>query len=435
MKLTIIICALLMFGTLALADGTNIQTTIPSTSSEFVLTEDALLCRDHCKGIGLGLNYIYLKNPLVVVNSTTNSQTQVLVNSIQTLDAFLSYRFRENVAVGVAAPLNLSRTADGVSHYTFGDTRAFLKWRFTDTDSPIAVAFMPEVRLPTGSKTYFTSDDSYGYGFRLTAEKDLGYFIAAAHAGFWRMSNSAFADLIMRNRIPLGLGAMIPFSKNDRQWAANIEVNAQPVLAFDNTLDPSQLYGGLRYESKSDFVFTVGASIGKFGGPSGADYAINAGFRLNLMDCPPATPRATPEAAAPAPTPVAAHRAEAPRVHITHKAIEVTEEIKFEEGSDVLTKSGQSLLDEVATVIKANQSSLKKIYVDGHTNRRGGYKYNMDLSNHRAVAVKEYLVSRGVKETLLEPRGFGFTKPKNMPGLTQKQHFTADRRVEFKVER
>src|SRR4051794_34428388 len=93
----VLFAALLLFGApLAFADGTNIQTAIPSTSSEFVLTEDALLCRDGCQGFSGGLNYIYLKNPLVVIDPTTNTQSRVLVDQIHTFDAFASYRFRSN---------------------------------------------------------------------------------------------------------------------------------------------------------------------------------------------------------------------------------------------------------------------------------------------------------------------------------------------------
>ena len=49
--------------------------------------------------------------------------------------------------------------------------------------------------------------------------------------------------------------------------------------------------------------------------------------------------------------------------------------------------------------------------IDGHTDSRGSEAYNQQLSERRARAVRDYLVSKGVPAERLSVRGFGETKP------------------------
>jgi OOP family OmpA-OmpF porin len=120
-------------------------------------------------------------------------------------------------------------------------------------------------------------------------------------------------------------------------------------------------------------------------------------------------------------------------VIFTPKEIKILEEIKFEHNKAILTASGKQLLDEVADVIKANRRSFRQISVEGHTNKLGTYKHNMKLSAARAVTVKEYLMSRGIEGQLLLTSGYGYNRPKRVPGLPKAAQLEANRRVEFRV--
>lgn len=51
------------------------------------------------------------------------------------------------------------------------------------------------------------------------------------------------------------------------------------------------------------------------------------------------------------------------------------------------------------------------VVVTGHTDRIGGLKYNMKLSEQRAVVVKDYLVSKGVDQKLIFWEGKAFKQP------------------------
>jgi len=66
-------------------------------------------------------------------------------------------------------------------------------------------------------------------------------------------------------------------------------------------------------------------------------------------------------------------------------------------------------LNEIAALLKSTPG--KGIRIDGHTDSVGTKEYNQALSERRANAVREYLVSQGVPADRLTTRGFGLTQP------------------------
>ena len=59
---------------------------------------------------------------------------------------------------------------------------------------------------------------------------------------------------------------------------------------------------------------------------------------------------------------------------------------------------------------------LELVLVTGHTDRIGSQAYNQKLSERRADAVRDYLVSKGVAKDKIETLGMGKTQP--VPGVT-----------------
>ena len=83
--------------------------------------------------------------------------------------------------------------------------------------------------------------------------------------------------------------------------------------------------------------------------------------------------------------------------------------IQFTVNSATLTKPSYKVLDEVAAILLANPDI--KVEVAGHTSRDGSYERNKQLSEERAAAVKDYLVSKGVAHSRLTATGYGPDKP------------------------
>ncbi len=111
------------------------------------------------------------------------------------------------------------------------------------------------------------------------------------------------------------------------------------------------------------------------------------------------------------------------------KIISLAKNIFFDSGKHSLRDSSKDDLDKIALILLANPNV--KFIIEGHTDSGGKRLYNLYLSQKRADAVKNYLVSKGVKKENLTAIGFGFSKPKyNNFSVGGKQ---LNRRVEIKV--
>ncbi len=108
--------------------------------------------------------------------------------------------------------------------------------------------------------------------------------------------------------------------------------------------------------------------------------------------------------------------------------------IEFEFGSSKLTTSSHTILDQIASVLKANGNDKKvSIRVNGHTDSTGPEEYNQVLSEQRAESVKKYLVSKGVSESNISVKGYGESNPiaSNDTATGRAQN----RRVEFQISK
>ncbi|MGZ3236769.1 MAG: outer membrane beta-barrel protein [Burkholderiaceae bacterium] len=139
-----------------------------------------------------------------------------------------------------------------------------------------------------------------------------------------------------------------------------------------------------------------------------------------------------------APAPVVVAQAPAPRFEkFTLSATEL-----FAFGSDEL-RMPQPKLDEVVKVMR-NDASIDHVVVSGNADRIGSNKDNQKLSELRAVAVRNYLISHGVEANRLTAEGNGESNPvvvctdKNHAALViclapnrrvEVEHVTGERRV------
>ena len=104
-----------------------------------------------------------------------------------------------------------------------------------------------------------------------------------------------------------------------------------------------------------------------------------------------------------------------------------TTAIQFATNSDIITTSGNEVIQQFADALKENAGLNLKII--GHTDSDGDDAKNLLLSKKRANAVKLKLVSMGIKNTRLSTDGKGETQPvadnKTEAGKAE------NRRVEF----
>ena len=87
----------------------------------------------------------------------------------------------------------------------------------------------------------------------------------------------------------------------------------------------------------------------------------------------------------------------------------VLEGVHFETAKAVLTENSKTILEIVARSL-ADWPEVR-VEIGGHTDARGSDKYNLDLSQRRAEAVRTYLIERGVAPDRLTAHGYGEAKP------------------------
>jgi outer membrane protein OmpA-like peptidoglycan-associated protein len=111
--------------------------------------------------------------------------------------------------------------------------------------------------------------------------------------------------------------------------------------------------------------------------------------------------------------------------------IEIKQQINFEFGKAKI-KGQQSfkILDEVIQVL-SDYPGIKKINVEGHTDSVGSDAANKKLSQARADAVVEYMISHGVSADRLEAIGYGPTRP--IASNATAKGRAANRRTEFNI--
>jgi OOP family OmpA-OmpF porin len=120
-----------------------------------------------------------------------------------------------------------------------------------------------------------------------------------------------------------------------------------------------------------------------------------------------------PRAATPAPVPQA-QAAEPPPPVILAAApviqkLTLSTDVLFEFNKAELRSGGQQKLDELAD--RAKGADVDRVVVAGYADRIGSEQYNQELSEKRAIAVKDYLAQKGVQGERVQAEGRGESDP------------------------
>jgi outer membrane protein OmpA-like peptidoglycan-associated protein len=353
---------------------------------------------------------------------------------------------------------------------------------FPATNSPLGVALVPELRLPTGSGQNLLGG-GWLFAPRLVLEKPIGPFRILGNFGARLRQERQLENLLIGNEIVLGLGAIydLPVFLGLRQLEAMAEMNlAMPAsdpfnfsefadtrksaweilvglrgkltshwgaeLAFGRGLAVHPGYGreafravaAVRYDfdvaawRQSSLVDTDGDGV-----PDSEDECPTVPGPAEFDGCPDTDGDQVPDHVdkcplEPGPAENAGCPYDGPRVVVEPPWIHLRASVLFNSGSAEIQKQSHPLLDELAGVLKS-RADIELVSVEGHTDNRGGHAYNQDLSDRRAKAVVDYLVRKGVERQRLVSRGFGYDRPiaSNADALGRAKN----RRVEFRIDK
>jgi OOP family OmpA-OmpF porin len=188
---------------------------------------------------------------------------------------------------------------------------------------------------------------------------------------------------------------------------------------------------------------------GSYGGKPGVNDTLcwRTGYwtpAMAIVECDPdLVPKPAPPAPAPAvtpppppPPPAPAPPPPAPGV----QKITLASKALFDFDKYDLKPEGMAAIDRDVISKLSGVTKLELVLVTGHTDRIGSQAYNQKLSERRANAVRDYLVSKGVAKDKIETLGMGKTQP--IPGLVCEQKnfkeliacLAPNRRVEVEVK-
>ena len=115
--------------------------------------------------------------------------------------------------------------------------------------------------------------------------------------------------------------------------------------------------------------------------------------------------------------------------------------VLFDVGKAEISPAGHQSLDTLAAAVLDLEREIPPdlpwiLRVDGHTDSSpisgaGAYKSNWELSAARAVAVVQYLISKGVEADRLAAAGFGEFQPLDQG--TDEESRARNRRIELKL--
>lgn len=106
--------------------------------------------------------------------------------------------------------------------------------------------------------------------------------------------------------------------------------------------------------------------------------------------------------------------------------------IYFEYNKSNITQDGAFELDKLVQVMKSNGKLV--ILAKSHTDSRGSDTYNLSLSDRRAKATVQYVISKGIARDRISGKGMGEMEPKvDCKEACTEEQYSQNRRSEFLI--
>jgi OOP family OmpA-OmpF porin len=190
-----------------------------------------------------------------------------------------------------------------------------------------------------------------------------------------------------------------PIRGNVNDWSPYATLGAGVQVAFNDQWSLQADVRAVRSHLSDENRFGFYRALSKY-----ASVSLNYAFNPPPRPAPaPAPAPVVQEAPAPAPAPVAPP----PPPRFEKVTLSSTELFAFDSAKLNLP---QPKLDEIAAALQADPS-ITDVDITGYTDRLGSTKYNQKLSQRRAEAVRDYLISKGVAGNRLKAYGKGEQNP------------------------
>ncbi len=304
--------------------------------------------------------------------------------------------------------------------WKLGDLLFHAKFRFSNADSKIHLAFQPFLEIPTGSAQYIVSDDSYRFGGKFLFDTSIQKWKLYAHTGVSYASNATFLSLNEKTLLDLGMGAFYSINSTfgfNAEWLQSISL--QEMQGGQN---PTQINLGVRYDTGGTKVFLGGGVQGFDFSNGNRPFVLYAGIKQPFGAkhiAPTSTPTQT--------TPVLQPKSDPELTQAVDQLQAVV--IYFDNNHSKIKPQHHDMLNQVATSMKQYHEKIQYLVLRGYTDPRGEESYNKHLSQLRAQSVKNYLIAHGVDEHSILIDGYGESNLRTM----EEKNYATNRRVELQI--
>ena len=99
----------------------------------------------------------------------------------------------------------------------------------------------------------------------------------------------------------------------------------------------------------------------------------------------------------------------ATQMSASEKLAQVGNTVYFGFDSSELASEAQAILDRQAAFLNVNPTMV--VIIEGHADERGTREYNLALGDRRAVAVRDYLLAKGLNAARVRTVSYGKERP------------------------
>lgn len=299
-----------------------------------------------------------------------------------------------------------------------GDIQFNLKFRAVNTEnSKVGLSFMPFVTIPSGDVERYTGNGHVTGGLMLITDFLFHErFNMALNVGANLRDDVTKHAVQIDDQFIYGAAANIKFTQN---FHGILEAFGRTTMKnfFQNSGEsPFEAGGGIRYLfGDSGFGLDLGGTAGIIDGIGAPRFRGFLGLKWTSpisTACPECAPELPPD----------------PRIQ--GDIIKIWGKIFFDTDKATIKPISFPVLDDVVDVMQKNPQ-LTMVEVQGHCDIRGGYQYNINLSQRRSESVVDYLVSKGIDRNRLTGKGYGYTVP--IADNNTKEGMSQNRRVEFHI--
>ncbi len=373
-----------------------------TNSKSYALTDDALLENsfvDSSYPWILTGAYDYVKVPLSI--RTDDSRSQEIISSLSAFHLGGGYRIKENILIG--ARTYLATIDEGTNKTHWGDSVVELKWRFFQ-DANSAIAFAPNVTIPTGTSQYTTNNRKFAEYVGFNYERTFGWFQLSGMLGFSNKPGATFdhgpnyTKLDYKQSLYTAIGTIFPLTET---WALNVEGYRHNQLKGNQ--HPNEGYVGFRNQTTPSISTFFGTSVGGIIDKTSNDYRLSFGLKFT-----PSYPEPThPKSLEILPPSTVSKRDEGLKNELKlYGDLISSETIYFPNGSSDLNSFSIDVVKRFSSQALKQQGEFT-IVIEGFASKKGDSQSNMKLSQNRVKETKNYLMNQGIAAPVIKEVAYG----------------------------